>query len=192
MKRIGLLTLAFLLAPVAGFAQDAPPPGPPPAAEAASPAGPGGPNPARFAEMRQDRAQIEALHTQARAQMLGALTPAHRTALANIAGHLAISANPDPRLAAQQLDALLTTGEKQSILNVHTQLRAQMRTMMEAARARMEASLTPEQKADMASRQAQWKDKPHSEMRMTPDAGRELLEMTIHAGPPEGMHPGRE
>jgi len=193
MKRIGLLTLAFLLSPVAGFAQDAPPPGPPPAADLAAPTGePGAPGPQRFAEMRQNRAQIEALHTQARAQMLGALTPAHRTALANIVGQLAIAANPDPRVAAAQLDALLTTGEKQSILNVHTQLRAQMRTMMEAARARMEASLTPEQKADMASRQAEWKDRPHSEARPAPDAGRELLEMTIHEGPPEGMHPGRE
>jgi len=190
MKRIGLLTLAFLLTPVAGFAQDAPPPDPPPAADAAAPAG--GPNPQRFAEMRQNRAQMEQLHTQARAQMLGALSPAHRTLLANIVGQLAISANPDPRVAAQQLDAVLTAGEKQSILSIHTQLRAQMRTMMEAARARAEASLTPEEKSDMAAREAKWQNRPHPDMRATPDAGRELLEMTIHAGPPEGMRPGRE
>jgi hypothetical protein len=190
MKRIGLLTLAFLLSPVAGFAQDAPPPGPPPAADAVAP--PGGPGPQRFADMRENRAQMEQLHTQARAQMLGALSPAHRTLLANIVGQLAISANPDPRVAAQQLDAVLTTGEKQSILTVHTQLRAQMRTMMEAARARMEASLTPEEKTEMAAREANRQDRPRSEMRATPDPGRELLEMAIHAGPPEGMHPVRE
>jgi predicted phage gp36 major capsid-like protein len=125
--------------------------------------------------------------------MLGALSPAHRTLLANIVGQLAISANPDPRVAAQQLDAVLTTGEKQSILSIHTQLRAQMRTMMEAARARMEASLTPDEKTEMNERDAKWQDRPHSEMRAAPDAGRELLEMTIHAaGPPDRMRPGRE
>jgi Spy/CpxP family protein refolding chaperone len=183
MKRIGLLTLAFLLAPVAVFAQDAPPPGPPPAA--------GAPGPQRFAEMRQDRQQIEQLHAQARTQMLAALSPAHRAALANIVGQLAVSPNPDPRAAAQQLDALLSTGEKQSILNIETQAHAQMRTLMQAARARMEASLTPDQRAQMDSRATQRQDRPHEANRQ-PDAGRALLMTAIHAGPPEGMHPGRE
>jgi hypothetical protein len=185
MKRIGLLTLAFLLAPVAGFARDAPPPGPPTVAADA-------PNPQRFAAMRQDRQQMEQLHAQARTQMLAALSPAHRTALANIVGQLAVAPNPDPRAAAQQLDALLSTGEKQSILNIETQVHAQMRTMMQAARARMEASLTPDQRAQMESRMTERQDRPHQKQQ--PDAGRALLMTAIHAGGPggpEGMRPGR-
>jgi hypothetical protein len=186
MKRIGLLTMAFLLAPVAGFAQDAPPAGPPP------PMAAGAPNPQRFAEMRQDREQMEQLHKQARAQMLAAISPAHRALLANIIGQLAIAPNPDPRAAALQLDAALSGGEKQSILNVEAQMHAQMKTMMEAARARMESSMSADQRSAMDARMAKREDRPHSER--TPDAGRALLGMAIHAGGPggpEGMRPPR-
>jgi len=182
MKRIGLLTLAFLLAPVAGFAEDAPPPGPPAVAED------GGPNPQRFAAMRQEREQMEQLHTQARAQMLAALTPAHRAMLANVIGQLAISASPNPRAAALQIDAALSTGEKNSVLNVETQLHTQMRAMMEARRAQMEAAMTPEQKADMQQRMANRPARPH--VAHTPDAGMALLGLAAHEGGPGMGGPG--
>ncbi len=182
MKRIALLTLAFLLAPVAGFAQDAPPPGPPPAATS------GGPNPQRFAEMRQDRAQFEQLHAQARSQMLAALTPAHRALLANVVGQLAIAPNPDPRAAAQQLDAVLSPGEKQSVLTIASQLHAQTRALMQAARARMEASLTPDQRAQLDAKAPQHENGPEG-FRHQPDAGRALLHAVLHVGGHDGPRP---
>ncbi len=69
--------------------------------------------------------------------MLSALTPAHRTLLANVAGQLAVAATPDFRAAAQQLETALSPAEKQAILAADSTARTQMRSLMEKARAQM-------------------------------------------------------
>jgi len=69
--------------------------------------------------------------------MLNALTPAHRTLLANVAGQLAIAPTPDFRAAAQQLETALSPAEKQAILAANSAARTQMRSLMEKARAQM-------------------------------------------------------
>ena len=113
MKRLSILALAAALAPAAAFAQ-VPPPG-----------GGGAPN----ALARPDRSGFAEARRSARAQMLDALTPAHRTLLASVAGALATSDAPDPRAAASQLDAALSPGEAQAIVAVATGLRDRMRAM---------------------------------------------------------------
>jgi hypothetical protein len=186
MKRIALVALAFVLAPVIGAAQqDAPPPGPPPDGAAAAP------NPQRMAAMRQMREQMVQLRTQTRSQMLAALTPQHRTAIANLIGQAAISPNPDPRVVAQRIDALLTRSEAQSVVNLAASERVNARNMMESARAQYVATLTPDEQAKMKEREANMaaRPRPQREQR-TPDPGRELLRSMLGFGGGGGMRGG--
>jgi hypothetical protein len=186
MKRIALVALAFVLAPVIGSAQqDAPPAGPPPDGAAMS-----APNPQRMAAMRQVREQMMQLRTQTRTQMLAALTPQHRTAIANWVGEAAVSPNPDPRVVAQRIDALLTRSEAQNVVNLASSERVNARNMMESARAQYVASLTPDEQAKMKEREAAMaaRPRPQREQR-TPDPGRELLRTMLGFGGGE-MHGG--
>lgn len=79
--------------------------------------------------MHAQMQQMETLHKQFRAQVLAALTPAHKQLYAQIVGNLAIAASPDPRAAASQLDASLSASEKTAILNAHKQFASQMMAM---------------------------------------------------------------
>jgi hypothetical protein len=91
----------------------------------------------RFGAMRQMHAQMRQIETQARTQIIGSLTPAHRALLANVVGQLAISSTPDFRSAAQRLDAALSPNEKQAILSAETSARSQMRTAFQQMRSQM-------------------------------------------------------
>ncbi|HTU71680.1 MAG TPA: hypothetical protein VMF11_15365 [Candidatus Baltobacteraceae bacterium] len=114
MKRLFLaLTLLFAVPAVALAQQD-----------------PGAPGPAMRAQMHAQFQQIETMHRQFRAEVLGALTPAHKRLLASIAGNLAVSVNPDRRAAIAQLDAALSPAEKSAILADAAQMRGQMKTIM--------------------------------------------------------------
>jgi hypothetical protein len=137
--------------------------------------------------MQKLHEQMRQLHDQARLQMLGSLSPAHRAAVANIIGQLAIAPNPNRRAAAAQIDALLSNGEKQSVLTAEAGERTNTRSLMESARAQMEASATPDERAKMqardqqrASRMAAMQNRPQR----TPDAGMTLLR--IAGGGPGG------
>jgi hypothetical protein len=170
MKRIALVALALVLAPVIGSAQDAPPPGPPPDGAMSAP------NPQRMAAMRQVREQMMQLRTQTRTEMLAALTPQHRTAIANVLGEAAVSPNPDPRVVAQRIDSLLSRSEAQNVVNLAASERANARSMMESARAQFVASLPPDEQAKMKDREAAMAARPRPERdERTPDPGRELL-----------------
>jgi hypothetical protein len=79
--------------------------------------------------MRNFMEQARKLHQQYRSQMLAALTPEHRQLLATLAGQLATSDNPDPRAAAQKLDAALSPAEKQGVVNAANTLRTQMQKL---------------------------------------------------------------
>jgi hypothetical protein len=91
----------------------------------------------RYSAMRQMRQQMTQIRTQARTQMLGTLTPAHRTLLANVAGQLAVTTTPNFRAAAQRLDTALSPTEKQAILAADTSARNQMRTAFAQMRSQM-------------------------------------------------------
>ncbi len=116
-----LLVLFALLAsiPVLVFAQAQPVP---------SPSGAPRPRP-DFGAMRASMQQQETLHKQFRAKVLGAITQAHRNLLASLAGQLAISASPDPQAAIKKLDAALSSGEKQAIINAAQSFMTQQRAL---------------------------------------------------------------
>ena len=172
MKRIALVAFALVLAPLMGAAQDAPPPGGPPP-DAAGPTGT--PDPQRLADMERVRAQMTHLHTQTRTQMLAALTPQHRAALATLIGQAAISNAPDEAAVAQRIDGILSRPEAQNVISLAASERVNARNVMEAARAQFAATLSPAEQAKMKDREAQ--DAAHRSERpaFTPDAGRELL-----------------
>jgi len=184
MKSIALFTFALALAPGLAFAQTATP--------VAPPAADGGfqhPHPS-FAQMQQLHAQMTQIHTQARLQILASLSPAHRALLANIIGQLAIAPNPDRAAAARALDAALTPGEARSILATQTAARNQSHTLMENARAQFEASLSADQRAQMAQRFAQRPEDPARTASVrTPDPGRTLLEVALGHGEGHGFGP---
>jgi len=145
MKHPVILSLVLVFTPAVAAAQAAPP-----AAIASTPTL----NAQQQAAMQQLRAQFEQSRLQTRVRLLAALTPAHRTAVANIVGQLALTSNPNPRAAAQALDAVLAPAEKQSILNIAAVERANRQTFMLQERAVFESTMTADQRAQMAQRQA--------------------------------------
>jgi hypothetical protein len=143
---IAILSLGLLLSPAVALAQDAGAPPPPRATPTAQ----------QRALMEQARTQMQQIHAQARTQMLASLSPAHRTAVANVIGQLATSPNPNPALAARQIDAVLTQAEGQSILRTHQAAKTQMQTLHSQMRAQFESSLTPDERAQMEAHRAQF------------------------------------
>jgi hypothetical protein len=197
MRYIPLAALALALTPGAVFAQTTAAAAPPaPAAAAADDQGPPRPTAAQMSAMRVSFEALKAIRAQARVAMLGSLSAQHRAALATIIGQLAISAAPDPAAAERQIDALLSRGEAQNILNVAAAERTSERSAMEAARAQFEASLSADQKAKFAERDQRMTAERAAHTPPAPDAGRELLHTLVqtgreHGGPehggPEGM-----
>jgi hypothetical protein len=115
-----LLSLA-LLCPIAASTQNAPP------------------NRPDFSAMRATMQQFKDLRKSERAHVLASLSSAHRAYLASVVGQLAIATNPDPRAAAAQLDAKLSAGEKQGILNAEHSYREQTMALHQQVRAKMAA-----------------------------------------------------
>jgi hypothetical protein len=200
MRYISLAAFALALTPGGAFAQTAAlaaPPAPP--AGVADEQGPPHPTAAQMSAMRATHEQLKALRAQARVALLGSLSAQHRAALATIIGQLAISPAPDPAAAERQIDALLSRGEAQNVLNVSAAERSSERSAMEAARAQFEASLPADEKAKFAERDQRMAAERAAHTPPTPDAGRELLHTLVeaghdHGGPehggPEGMpHP---
>ncbi len=160
MKRLFLIfTLAFAV-PALAFAQQDPSNTPSP-------------------QMRANFQQMETLHKQYRAQVLGALTPAHKQLYATVVGNLAIAASPDPKAAASKLDAALSAGEKTAIINADKQFRASMKAQMQQMRA---AHPWPSPSGSPRPRRSH---KPR-----TPDAGRILLAMAGGHGDMKMRGPG--
>jgi hypothetical protein len=185
MKRlVAILSLGLLLSPSLAFAQESPAQ-PAPARST--------PNAQMRTLMEQARTQMVQIHAQARNQMLGSLSPAHRTAVANVVGQLAIAQNPNPALAARQIDAVLTQAEGQSILRTHAAAKAQMLTLRTQMRAQFESSLTPDQRAQMEAHRAQLAQQHPGGMNARPsstDPGTILLRALSPAGAGHWMHGG--
>jgi len=153
MKNIAFLSFALLLAPAVASAQTAatvPDHGP-------------------SAGMIRMHEQMMQARQQVRAQMLGALTPAHRTLLASVVGGLAVSPSPNVEAAAKQLDAALSPQESRAILDVEASFHAQMRAAMQSL----------ENSGDVPKHEA-----PPGEMHVkrAPDAGFALLHAALGFG----------
>ena len=171
-----LLTLALvgLTAPVAALAQDAT----------------GGPPPSSWAQhsavFEQAHQQIERLHEQARAQMLAALSPAHKQLVAQIAGQLAVAPNPDFPAAVRKLDASLTPAEQQSVLRTHEAFKQQMHSVMEQAFKSLPQDQQQQIQAHMQEHHQGMGSNGHQRPQLTAGA---LLLMPSHGGGPMMMHP---
>jgi hypothetical protein len=130
--------------------------------------------------MEQFHQQAERIHQQTRTEILNTLSTAHRAAIANIIGQLAISPNPDPRLAARQIDAMLSQGEQQRILSASTNERNQMKSLFEKLHQQMEAQNPnmPQHPNGMGPGGG-WQHNGNAANRTkrAPDAGRDLLMM---------------
>ena len=206
MKRIfRLAALGVALLPTAAFADTTPaaaPPGRPDLTDAQ--------RGQMESAMRAGMQQMERLHVQERTSIIGSLSAAHRAALANIIGNLALTPNPDRETAARQIDAMLSQSEARSVLTTHMQARSQEKTLRDAQRQAFLSVLTPDQRTAMDARRAEFeashasqagpnanRDGRMGDARMgergaasgrTPDAGHVLL--MLSEGGHEGMGHG--
>src|SRR5438045_2842845 len=173
MSKLLILFAMLAAIPALVLAQGAPP----------MPPGPSGapwPRP-DFQVIRQNMQQQEAMHKQFRAKVLGLLTPAHRNQLASVIGQLAIAASPDPRGAINKIDAFLSSGEKQAILNAAQTFMTQQRAQMQAMMAKVRAA-NPNFPSPRPMRSGETKE------RHTPDAGALLFMLATGGGPGMGAH----
>jgi hypothetical protein len=139
-KGIFALALALSVLPITALAQDA----------NASQAPTDAQRQAMHQTMERFAQQAEQLHEQMRAQILAILTPVHRRAVAAEVGNLVISPNPDVDATVKRIDAILSPGEQQRIIQahaaffaaakqLHAQLKAQMQSEMPAGHPSMPA-----------------------------------------------------
>jgi hypothetical protein len=122
-KSIFALALALCVIPFAALAQDTNAP-PPPTAD-------------QRQAMQQFVQQEGQLHDQLRSQILSVLTPVHRRAIAAEIGNLAVSENPDIDATAKRIDAILSPGEQQRIVQAHATFATQSRQLREQMMAQM-------------------------------------------------------
>ena len=197
MKNIRTTALALALAvvPAAALAQTPPPSAPAGQPGPGGPMSPGGPMMMRHQVTPQERQQFEAMRTQmmamhrrTKAEIIGALTPSHRTLLGTIAAGLALGSIPDTRTGAQQLDAALSSGEKTHIFAIVDASRTQERAAMEAARMKAMAQLPPEQQQRMQQMHAQMQARmqqnggPMKRPARARDAGMDVLRVALGGG----------
>ena len=191
MKRLAFaLALVLFALPAAVFADDAP------SAALAAPARPAmtpAQRQAMFKTMISYRAKELQLHKQLRSQLLGALSPAHLTAVGNAIGALAVSASPDPVATAKQIDSLLSPGEQQSVLTASKSFMDQSRALREQMSAELKAEMPSPPGAPARPMSQMHPIRPHAN---ASDAGTLLLTMLDRAEPMTmlghgfGMRPG--
>ncbi len=128
----------------------------------------------------QIRSRMENVHRTERAQVLGALSPAHRALLASIAGQLATSVAPDYNAAEKQLDSVLSANEAQSIISADRNARTQSRSIMDSMRSQLPAPPNTQHFRDRGFVHIE-----EAGAGRTPDAGRILLRVAM--GGPGGM-----
>jgi hypothetical protein len=171
------LSLALTLMPVGALADDQQNPA-------------GAPTQAQRQQMYQTfetfHQKEEQLHQQFRAQLLGVLSPVHRTAVANVIGQLAISSNPNEQQAAAQIDAMLSPGERQQIINAHTTFRTQSKTLHEQFREAMKSEMPDHPMGPMGEHPGMGMQQNRTEMQ--PDAGRIVLGVLGHMGGDKDHH----
>ncbi|HEY3674372.1 MAG TPA: hypothetical protein VGK84_00110 [Candidatus Tumulicola sp.] len=151
------LSLALIILPATACAQNAPS-----APASASASGQRWPGRAALAPFFKEEEQ---LRKDFRSKALSALSSSHRTTIGNIIGSLAVSSNPDPRAAAQRIDAVLSQSERQSILSARDSFEQSSR----AVRERMRAQMAQQMNTAMPS------PPPHPMRTPSNDAGRVLM-----------------
>src|SRR5271165_411764 len=145
-------------------------------------AGPPAPSAAMDQSMEQAHAQMMQLQAQTRTAILGSLTAAHRAALANIVGGLAVAPQPNRGAAARQLDSLLSPAEGQAILRAYAAYQAQIIVVGDRLRSQFENQL-PDQRVVAVSGNVRYLSGDESE---NSDPGRILLRVTLGDNMPLG------
>lgn len=125
------LALTLSVLPVAALAQDANAPAPPTDAQ----------RQAMHQTFEQFRQQADQLHQQMRLQILGSMSSLHLREIGATMGQLAISPNPDMQSAARQIDRILSPGERQRILAIHTSFSTQMRQLHDQLRSQIQSEM---------------------------------------------------
>jgi len=77
------------------------------------------------------------MHEQLRSQILAALTPDHRAAVASAIGDMVIAASPDPSATAKQIDGILSPGEQQKVVSLHETFVTQSQALMQQLHAQL-------------------------------------------------------
>jgi hypothetical protein len=132
--------------------------------------------------MKKVHAQMAALHHQAHAQVLAALSSAHRAMLVNLLGQAAIADKPDHKGLVTKLDAALSPSEKAAILKIAANLETKSRAMMLAAHKAMLANLPKDVQARAAAMHSRMKASTTKHHKRTPDAGKALLALATNHG----------
>lgn len=184
MNKLSLaLAAALALLPAVAPAQQNPPP-PPGGMQSISP------------QLRAAMHQMRTLHEQFRTQVLNALTPAHRTMVANALGQLAISSNPSPKAVAAQIDGALSANEKQQILAAHQSFVKQMIAFHQQVESQMHAGAgMPPQHAGAWQKHGMMSQMPSAgeivlhALTMEPPHMMMMMDHMMHGGPPQGAPP---
>ena len=123
------------------------------------------------------------MHQQLRSQILDALSPDHRTAVADAIGQMVISPSPDPAATAKQIDGVLSAAEQQRILSLHGTFVSQSRALMQQLH---------DQLARQGAGTGPWSKQPSQPMSMPGenDAGNVVLMVLAHRSPMGGGMPG--
>jgi hypothetical protein len=182
MNKLSLaLAAALVLLPaVAPAQQNSPPPG---GMQSISP------------QLRAAMHQMRTLHEQFRTQVLDALTPAHRTMVADALGQLAVSSNPSPRAVAAQIDGALSANEKQQILAAHQSFLKQMIAFHQQMESQMHNGAGMPQHADAWQKQGMMSQAPSAgeivlhALTMEPLHMMMMMTHMMHGGPPQGAPP---
>jgi hypothetical protein len=180
MKKVFLaLFLALSMVPVAAYADDY-----------GQVAAPSSMTPAQRQMMsttlRSFGQREEQLHLQFRSQILGAISSEHRNAVAGLIGQLAISSNPDPRAAAQQIDSLLSQSEQQAILSAHNTFRQQSKALHDQLHRQLQSEMGQGMPRHQNAPGTMEQRKPSEQ----PDAGEVVLHTLAHFEPMEMDHHG--
>ena len=175
-KHFLAIALALVALPAAALAD---PNGSAPAPSPLSPAQ----RQAIFSQIQAARQKEMQMHQQLRSQILDALSPGHRTAVADAIGQMVISPSPDPAATAKQIDGVLSSAEQQRILSLHSTFVSQSQALMQQLHDQLQRQGT--------STHGPWTNAPHAtSMAGANDAGNVVLMVLAHRssmGMP-GMH----
>lgn len=141
------------------------------------------PNPAMRQQFQQMRDQMKQIRTTERSQILSALSAQHKQLLASLIGRMAITVNPDVEGTVRQLNAALSSTEKQAVIGAAENARTKERSLFESMRSQFPNAPGREHGPGGPGGPGRENRAPR-----TPDAGRILLRLAV---PGPGMMGGR-
>lgn len=168
-KSLLALALALSMIPITALADDNAPPNVTPAQRQAM-----------HQTFERFMSQEMQLHQQMRWQILSALTPVHRRAVAATIGDLAIAANPDTAAAAKRIDSVLSPGERQRVISAHNAFRSQSMQLHDQMRTELRSEMPADMQSHFMNHDESRRKKRRRTVRWTPE--RSCCTCFRHAG----------